>query len=95
MKMIISPAKKMKMDTDSLSWRDLPEFLSQTEAIHSKLRSMSYVELKKLWKCNDQIAQLNMNRLQTLQLRQQLTPAILAYEGIQYQYMAPGVFTEH
>ena len=23
-----------------------------------------------------------------------LTPAILAYEGIQYQYMAPGVFNQ-
>ena len=28
-----------------------------------------------------------------MDLRSQLTPAILAYEGIQYQYMAPGVFT--
>ena len=24
-----------------------------------------------------------------------LTPAVLAYEGIQYQYMAPSVFTEN
>ena len=29
-----------------------------------------------------------------MDLRQNLTPAILAYEGIQYQYMAPGVFTQ-
>jgi len=27
-------------------------------------------------------------------LRNDLTPAILAYEGIQYQYMAPNVFTD-
>ena len=29
-----------------------------------------------------------------MDLRHGLTPAILAYEGIQYQYMAPGVFGE-
>ena len=29
-----------------------------------------------------------------MDLRQGLTPALLAYEGIQYRYMAPGVFTE-
>ena len=29
-----------------------------------------------------------------MDLHTQLTPAILAYEGIQYQYMAPGVFTQ-
>ena len=28
-----------------------------------------------------------------MELRQRLTPAVLSYEGIQYQYMAPGVFT--
>ena len=34
-----------------------------------------------------------MQRLKTLDLRHNLTPALLAYEGIQYRYMAPGVFT--
>jgi len=29
-----------------------------------------------------------------MDLRKNLTPAVLAYEGIQYQYMAPGVFTQ-
>ena len=28
-----------------------------------------------------------------MDLRRSLTPALLAYEGIQYRYMAPGVFT--
>ena len=54
---------------------------------------MSYDQLKKLWKCNDQIAQLNVERLKTMDLYRNLTPAILSYEGIQYRYMAPGVFT--
>lgn len=94
MRIIISPAKKMNVDTDSLAWRDLPAFLSRTEELCAKLQSMSYDELKKLWKCNDQIASLNVERLQNMDLRSRLTPAVLAYEGIQYQYMAPGVFTD-
>ena len=91
---IISPAKKMNVDTDNLAWKDLPMFLESTEELCSRMQNMSYDELKKLWKCNDQIASLNMDRLQHMDLRNRLTPAILSYEGIQYQYMAPRVFTD-
>ena len=94
MRIIISPAKKMKVDTDSLPYQDLPKFLHKTEELCRILQSMSGEELKKLWKCNDQIAALNIQRLQNMDLYNRLTPAVLAYEGIQYQYMAPGVFTE-
>ena len=94
MKIIISPAKKMNVDNDSLVHQELPIILPQTEKLSTKLQSMSYDELKKLWKCNDKIATLNVERLQHMDLRKNLTPAILAYEGIQYQYMAPGIFTD-
>ena len=94
MRIIISPAKKMNVDTDSLAPRDLPVFLNRTELLLEKLRGMSDEELKKLWKCNDSIAALNIGRLKDMDLRRALTPAVLAYEGIQYQYMAPGVFTD-
>ena len=93
MKIIISPAKKMNVDTDSLDWQALPEFLDRTGQLLEKMRGMSYDELKKLWKCSDQIAEQNLQRLQKMDLHRHLTPAILSYEGIQYQYMAPGVFT--
>ena len=94
MRIIISPAKKMNVDTDSFACQGLPQFLPKTEQLYERLQGMSYEELKALWKCNDQIAKLNFERLQTMDLRQRLTPAILSYEGIQYQYMAPGVFTD-
>lgn len=94
MRIIISPAKKMRVDTDSLPWRDLPEFLHRTEEVAKILQNMSADELKKLWKCNDAIARVNVERLVHMDLHTGLTPAILAYEGIQYQYMAPGVFTD-
>lgn len=96
MRIIIAPAKKMNVDTDSFAPDSLPQFLAETEQIKAALQGLSPQELQKLWKCNDAIAQLNVERLRTMDLRRCLTPAILAYEGIQYQYMAPGVFeTEH
>ncbi len=94
MRIIISPAKKMTEDVDGLPWQTLPDFLPQTEELLAVLRSMAYEALKKLWRCNDEIAQLNVERLAQMDLRRRLTPALLCYEGIQYRYMAPSVFTE-
>lgn len=53
---------------------------------------MSYTELQQLWQCNAEIAALNHRRLQNMELHNNLTPAVLAYDGIQYQYMASRVF---
>lgn len=92
MKIILSPAKKMNIDLDSLDYVDLPGYLEQTEEILSWLRTKSYAQLKKLWQCNDKIAEQNFQRLQSMELHKRLTPAILSYEGIAYQYMAPAVF---
>ena len=85
MKIIISPAKKMAEDTDSILWKDIPHFLSMTDMLRQQLQGMSKDELQKLWKCNDKIADLNFERLKTMDLTKNLTPAVLAYEGIQYQ----------
>lgn len=92
MRILISPAKKMRVDTDSFAAPTLPAFLLETEKLLAALRTMSPAQLQKLWKCNDSIAALNQARLETMDLHWQLTPAILSYEGIQYQYMAPSVF---
>ena len=42
MKIIIAPAKKMRTDTDSLPWRDLPVFLQRTQQLLDRLRGMTY-----------------------------------------------------
>lgn len=94
MKFIISPAKKMNVDTDSLPWQDLPQFLPQAENLKQYLQGLSFQECQALWKCNDAIAEQNVERLKNMDLHRNLTPALLAYEGIQYQYMAPEVFTQ-
>ena len=92
MKIILSPAKKMKVDTDSLEPLGLPQFVEQADGLLSWLRGQSGEELQGLWKCNDSIARENFDRISHMDLRRNLTPAVLAYEGIAYQYMAPAVF---
>ena len=92
MKIILSPAKKMNVNLDILEYNRLPEFLEQTEEILAWLKSKTHEGLQKLWGCNDKIAKQNFERLAHMNLRKQLTPAVLSYEGIAYQYMAPAVF---
>ena len=92
MRIIISPAKKMRVDTDSFPIRALPDFLADAQHLLAVLRTMTPKELQALWKCNGSIAALNVERLSGMDLCHGLTPAVLSYEGIQYQYMAPGVF---
>ena len=94
MRIIISPAKKMKVDTDTLSAMGTPVFLETVERIMTWMKRLSYEEAKELWGCNDKIAGQNYRRFQEMDLYGNLTPAILSYEGIQYQYMAPAVFEE-
>lgn len=94
MKIILSPAKKMNVDVDSLEVIGLPAFVEQSEEILMWLKSKPYEALKALWKCNDKIAEQNFRRLESMNLKENLTPAILSYEGIAYQYMAPAVFED-
>lgn len=94
MRILISPAKKMKVDPDGLPHTALPGFLPKTQQLLQQLQQMPYPQLQKLWNCNPAIATAQFENLQKLQLEQRLTPAILAYEGIQYKYMAPQVFTQ-
>lgn len=94
MRIILSPAKKMKQAADTLAFAGLPVFIEQAEEILMWLKAKTYEELKALWKCNDKIAEQNVRRLESVNLKGNLTPAILSYEGIAYQYMAPAVFED-
>ena len=93
MKMIISPAKKMVVDTDSFPCETTPVFLQETQQLAQVLKGMSYEALNRLWRCNDAIAEQNVERLEAMDLQRSLTPAVLAYDGIQYRHLAPEVFT--
>ncbi len=92
MRIILSPAKKMNVAPDTMAPAGLPVFLNQTRVILKWLREKSEEELQALWGCNDKIAAQNVERLRHMDLECGLTPAVLSYEGIAYQYMAPAVF---
>lgn len=94
LRIIISPAKKMNVADDFPVETTVPRFLERTEALKSYLQSQNYETLKGIWKCNDQIAAQNVARLDGMQLTGRVTPAVIAYEGIQYQSMAPAVMEE-
>lgn len=94
MRIIISPAKQMRVDADTLACPDLPVFLEKATVLKDWLNSLSYDEQKKLWACNDKIASENHERFAHMDLYRNLTPALLAYDGIQYTYMAPSVFED-
>lgn len=83
----------MKIDNDVLLHRQMPIFIEDSQRLLDYLLSLSYEELKSIWKCSDKLATQNFNRIKTMDLYNDLTPAILAYEGLQYQYMGPGIFT--
>lgn len=95
MKIIISPAKKMHTDTDYPAFRDLPEFIDKAEFLADCIKQLSFHELKKILDCNNEIAKLNYERYQNMNLRKNLSSAILTYDGIQYKYMAPQVFEDN
>ena len=95
MRVLFAPAKRMRTDNDVISHQTLPVFLNDAERLRDWLRGLSREELRKLWQCNDAILKQNIERLSCMDLRSNLTPAILAYEGIAYQYMAPGVFEDN
>ncbi len=94
MQIIISPAKKMRVDNDDIGAARLPVFLGKTEELLGALRALDFKELQTLWRCNDAIAELNYNRLQRMDLRRNLTPAVFSYDGLQYQHIAPNVLDE-
>ena len=94
MRIIISPAKQMRVDTDTFACKEIPVFPEKTKILLNYISGLSYEEQKTLWACNDRIAGENAERFRNMDLRKGLTPAILAYDGIQYTYMAPAVFED-
>jgi len=91
LKIIVSPAKKMNVNTE-FKVANMPCFLDKTKFLMRYMQGLSYEEAKNLWECNDRIATTSFEYFLNMNITERLTPAILAYEGIQYKYMAPNVF---
>lgn len=93
MKVIIAPAKIMKIDRDSFPIQSKPQFLDKTRILERFLKSRSNEQLKDLWHASENVTKQSILQLENMNLDERLTPAILAFSGIQYQYMAPDLFT--
>lgn len=83
----------MKIDNDILAHRQMPIFIEETQMLLDYLQSLSYEELKSIWKCSDKLAVKNLDRVKNMDLYNNLTPAILSFEGLQYQHLGAGILT--
>lgn len=84
----------MKIDRDSFPIQSKPQFLDKTRILERFLKSMSNEQLKDLWHASENVTKQSILQLENMNLDERLTPAILAFSGIQYQYMAPDLFTQ-
>ncbi|MBQ9058094.1 MAG: peroxide stress protein YaaA [Atopobiaceae bacterium] len=91
---IISPAKKMNLVEGPPYPTSTPRFLASTQELMETVQKLSFDEAKAVWKCSDTLAQLNYERFSDMNLKRDTTAAILAYEGIQYQHLAPSILEQ-
>lgn len=93
MKIIISPTKKMKDDSDYYLPKQFPIFQNKTKELLEILSSKNVEELMDLFHCNFNIAHLNYERFQKMVLSKSNVSALFAYDGIAFQHISPKVFT--
>ena len=91
---IVSPAKKMNVLEGPPYPLTRPEHLARTRLLFEALRTLSLEQAQELWRCGDRLAQANYTRLHEVDLDRNLTAAVIAYEGIQYQHLAAQVLDE-
>lgn len=94
MRIIISPAKKMRVVDDWMEPMGAPVCIEEAQRLWDILRGLNERELGRLFKANSAITHENFLRLQECENVGGATPALLSYVGIQYQYMAPQVFSK-
>lgn len=93
LKIIVSPTKQMKR-SDALACATVPLYERQARRILSWLRGLALDEAQALWKCSDVLARESYDSVHASIPGRNLTPAILAYDGIAFKHMAPAVFDE-
>lgn len=93
---IISPAKRMFHEPDITPPRGMPVMAGRTEEILSTLKALGEDELRRVLTVRNVSPYAEMyRRMEKGDLYSAAaSPAVLAFDGIQYKYMAPGVFTD-
>lgn len=94
MKIIISPAKRMKYDDYGEEYFTKPVFYDEAKIIAKKMAALDLNTLKNVLKTNDKLTADAYNMYRTVFTRDDFSAAILSFDGIQYKYMAPTVFDD-
>ena len=68
MRMIISPAKQMRTDTDSFTCTELTVFTDRAEVLKDWIRSLSCEDRKAFRACNEKTARQNAGRFEYMDL---------------------------
>lgn len=98
MKILISPAKLMNIDTKSV-WKKStqPQFLETSEKIMEELRDKNEQDLQNLMKISSNLAEINVERNQVWTAqpnKKQTTQAITAFAGEVYRGINPEELSE-
>lgn len=93
MRLLISPAKQMRPDMDAPAPQGRPVFAAQGGELLGLLRAMPTARLQALLGCNAALTERSAAEYARVGTGAP-TPALFAYDGIQYRYMAPRVFTQ-
>ena len=107
LQVIVSPAKQMRVASDSFAPRGIPPFPHKTERLIRALRDIERADgaegLRALWRVNDKLLAENVGRLHGFcvvadecqlddpAIARLVSPAVFSYVGIQYRSMAPEV----
>lgn len=92
-RIIISPAKRMRDEAEAFAWSGIPEYIEKTQELLEVLKSCSESELMELFAANETITHENFLRYRGMNLKCGQGAALLMYVGLQYQYMAPHLFS--
>lgn len=95
MKILISPAKKMKVIDDHPFTLTTPVFQQDFQELDRTLAGLSFADLCRTAKASEKVMGPVYQNLQHRKTHPDaiiLTPALLAYDGIAFTNMAPGVF---
>lgn len=110
LQVIISPAKQMRVCTNTFAAQGIPPYPRRTKTLHQRLldieRNDGAGALQALWSVSDKLLQQNLDRLHAFKplmdagdlkdpkLARLISPAVFSYVGIQYQSMAPEVMDQ-
>ncbi|HLV24244.1 MAG TPA: peroxide stress protein YaaA [Moheibacter sp.] len=99
MKILLSPAKLMSLETEG-NWQksSTPKFLPESEKVMKKLKTLKSKDLEKLMSISNDLAQMNLERYENWQpktTKKKSLQAVLAFKGEVYRGLDAQALTEN